>query len=402
MKIKNKRIAIIGPESFPIPAVKGGAIESLVTQTLDMNELYKRLDITVFTVKDKLLDNVSDKYQSCRIVQISRGGILAFWLQIYRVLRKLSCYKLPFKSSYMIRVNNLLIKEQFDLVCFHTSCEQVLQLSPKIRSKVIYSVASDYLTSNIPGIDKLIKRVDYFSSNKYICDRIHNLLGVGYEKLNIGKGGLDISLDPAETRVKIRSEIRAKHGLSDKDVVVLYCGRLSPEKGPLQLIQSVQRVRNCKLIVVGGADFSSNKQTGYVKLIKAEAEKCEGRVIFTGYLKDHRDLKKYAYTADISVVPSICNEAGSVALLEFRVAALPTLASDKGGMSNHAAGNVVFVHCDENFVDNLSHELQRLVDDPEERMRLSKLARIGIEEWSNEARYNRICAFYEKVISNNE
>lgn len=394
----NKKIAIIGPESYPIPAVRGGAIESGVTRTLNINENEKRLDLTVFTITDPLLENVKNKYTCCRIIQIPRGGLLDFWTsKIYRLLRKLSGYKLPYRSSYMIRINRYLEREDFDLIAFHTSHEEVSQLSSKVKAKVIYSVASDYLTPDIPGINKLIERVDCFSSNKYIVDRIHDLLGVGYEKLHIGKGGIDISLDTDDARYKIRTSIRAKHKLTDSDVIVLYCGRLSPEKGALQLIQAIEKVPDCKLIIVGGANFSCNAQTDYVKALKEAARRCGDRVIFTGYLDNHDDLKKYAYAADIAAVPSICNEAGSVALLEFRVVELPTVASDKGGMIYNAAGNVVFVHCDENYIDNLAEAIEKLVYNPGERKRLSKLARIGIEERSLEAKYSRLCDFYDSL-----
>ncbi|UKK54775.1 glycosyltransferase family 4 protein [Prevotella sp. E2-28] len=394
----NKKIAIIGPESYPIPAVRGGAIESGVTRTLNINEEEKRLDLTVFTISDPLLEEAIKNYKNCRIIQIARGGLLGFLIKkVYRVLRKFSGYRLPFRSAYMIRINKYLEKENFDLIAFHTSHEEVSQLSSKVKAKVIYSVASDYLTPDIPGITQLIERVDCFSSNQYIIDRIHNLLGVGYEKLHAGKGGIDISLDSNEVRTGIRYGIRTKHNLTDKDVVVLYCGRLSPEKGALQLIQAVQKVPNCKLIVVGGANFSSNAQTEYVKSLKDAASKCNGRVIFTGYLDNHDDLKKYAYAADIAVVPSICNEAGSVALLEFRVVELPTIASDKGGMIHNAAGNVVFVRCDDNYVNNLAEAIGKLVRNPEERKKLSKLARIGIEDRSLEAKYDRLCDFYDSL-----
>ena len=393
----NKKIAYIGPESFPIPAVRGGAIESLTTQTLDLNEKGQRLDLTVFTVSDPLLDDAARNYKHCKIIQIDRGGLLGLWMILYKVLRKLSGYRLPFRSAYMIRINKYLERENFDIISFYTSHEQVSQLSSKVKAKVLYSVASDYLTPDIPGINKVIERVDYFSSNKYITDRIHDLLGVDRSKLRVGFPSIDISLDSEEERKSIRKSLRLKHDITEGDVVVLYCGRLSPEKGALQLIQAVEKVPNCKLIVVGGANFSSNAQTEYVKSLKDAASRCNNRVIFTGYLENHDDLKKYAYAADIAVVPSICNEAGSVALLEFRVVELPTIASDKGGMIYHAGENVVFVRCDDNYVDNLAEAISNLVNNPAERKRLSKLARIGIEKLSLEGKYNRMCEFYDSL-----
>ena len=53
-----KRVAIIGLNKFPIPAIKGGAIESGVTNTININEIKQRLDLTLFNIKDYELDAV--------------------------------------------------------------------------------------------------------------------------------------------------------------------------------------------------------------------------------------------------------------------------------------------------------------------------------------------------------
>lgn len=378
-----KRMAIIGLNKFPIPAIKGGAIESGVTNTININEVKQKLDLTVFTIKDSDLDVVVKKYKHCRIIQINEKGFTFFLLFFYRILRKLSGYRLPEKSVYMTRINRYLRKEQFDVVYFATSNNQVAQISNRVRSKILYFVGSDYLTKRSYGIDKICKRVTAFLSNEYITNRIVELLGVNPTKVKVLRGGIDISVDDLKKRLTIRLNIRGKHHISDDEVVVLYVGRLSPEKGPLELIKAIQQVPTCKLLVVGGADFSSGEETDYVKKLKIEAEKCNGRVIFTGYLKEHDDIKKYMYAADIGVVPSICNEAGSVTLLEYRVAEVPTIVSNMGGMIYNAGENVVFVDCNEKYIDNLATAIQALCDNPEKRKYLASVARKNIENREN-------------------
>ena len=392
-----KRVAIIGLNKFPIPAIKGGAIESGVTNTININEIKQRLDLTLFTIKDSDLDAVVEKYKHCKIIQINEKGFISFILFFYRIFRKLSGYCLPEKSVYMIKINRYLLKEQFDIVYFATSNNQVAQVSNRVQSKILYLVASDYLTKRSYGIDKICKRVTAFLSNEYICDRIVELLGVDSNKVKVLKGGIDISIDDFKKRLTIRLNIRGKHHISDDEVVVLYVGRLSPEKGPLELIKAIQQVPTCKLLVVGGADFSSGEETDYVKKLKIEAEKCNGRVIFTGYLKEHDDIKKYMYAADIGVVPSICNEAGSVTLLEYRVAEVPTIVSNMGGMIYNAGENVVFVDCNEKYIDNLATAIQALCDNPEKRKYLASVARKNIENRSLEAGYDRLCDYINSL-----
>ena len=387
----NKRIAFVGLDIFPIPAIRGGAIEALATQILDENEEHGELDITVFTICDRDLDRVTSKYKYSRFVQINKNGIWKYIFQLHRVFRKLTFYKIPFRSAYMWKVNRYLIRERFDVIFFYTSNEQVAELSKRVKASIIYYVGSDYLTSNTPLIDEICKRVRYFVSNQYICDRIVELLGIHKSQTYVMDSGIDISIADENERKVIRREIRAKHGLSDDEPIVLFCGRLSPEKGSLQLIQAVQKVPDCKLIIVGGANFSSNDKTAYVLQLEKEANKCGNRVIFTGYLNNHEDLKKYMYATDIAVVPSICNEAGSVTLLEYRVAAVPTIASNKGGMKYNAGGNTIFVEADDKFVDRLANEIQKLLSNHDERERLSALARNGIETRSLDAEYEKFC-----------
>ncbi len=381
------RLAFIGLNKFPIPAIKGGAIERGVTRTLNINEHLQRYDITVFTIKDPDLDEEAKKYKHSRIVQINEGGILGFVLSLYRIARKLSGYRLPLKTTYMTRINRYLIKENYDVVHFATSNTQVAELSDKVKSKVIYGVASDYLTMQSYGIQKIIKRVDRYTGGPYLMERMMSMLGLPEEKFLKSTFAIDSNIDDETTRLKYRQEIRQKHNISEDDIVLLYVGRLSPGKGALQLIQSVKDISNVCLIVVGGENFSSNEETTYVKSLKEEASQCKGRVIFTGYVEKHSDVRKYMYAADIASVPSICNEAGSIALLEFRVASLPTVISDKGGMKYHAGENTITVACDDHYVSNLETAIKRLCDDPAYRCQLASRARIGLEGHTPEALY---------------
>ncbi len=51
-----KRIGIIVPGFLPVPSVEGGAIETLITGLLEINEKKKLLDISVFSPYNRILN----------------------------------------------------------------------------------------------------------------------------------------------------------------------------------------------------------------------------------------------------------------------------------------------------------------------------------------------------------
>lgn len=391
-----KRIAIVGLDIYPIPSIRGGAIEDMMTALIDKNEINPTFEFTVYTIKDKGLDGV--KYQNTEIVQIGKNGIIYYLNLIYRCFRRLTNNRLPVRSVYMIKINECLIRSNFDLIFFATSNSQVSELSTKVKSKILYGVYSDYLNEQSYGIKKIGQTISGFVANEYLKQRIVEEINYDPSKIYVQKGALDITSKSDDERELIRSQVRKKYKIADDNIVVVYCGRLSKEKGPLELIKAIQRVPNCTLFIVGGSNFSKNDETEYVKRLHLEAAKCDDRVIFTGYVKDHKDVINYMYSADIGVVPSICNEAASGAMLEFRVAGIPTVISKMGGMPMFAGGNVIMVDYNEIYVEGLADAIFGLSHDRELRKKLSMNARKGIEEWSSDAYFESFIQIVSGIV----
>lgn len=383
-----KRVAIVGPPTYPIPNIRGGAIEKLMTILVDQNEINHKLDITVFTVSDEGLDEVTSKYKNTKFFQIKASFIVRFSLLLYRVIRKILQYRLPLKSEFMVLVNHYLKKGNYDVIYMATSNQQVAELTTKTQAKILYGEYSDYLRKDSYGIESICKKVTAFVGNTYLVSRIIEELGVPKSKTRIINNVCDLTIYPDNFRKESRNLIRNKYKIKEDEIIILYCGRLSPEKGPLELVKAVQTVQNCKLILVGGSNFSENERTDYVMQLHEEADKCNGRVIFTGYIPNEKDVIPYWYGADIGVVPSICNEAGSTAMFEFRTASLPTIISKMGGMPYYAGENVLMVDYDENFVSSLAETIALLVNNESLRKKLAASARNGLEKYSYESYFD--------------
>ena len=48
-----KKIALVLPEVYPVPAVLGGAVEELVTILIEQNEIEQKAEFIVFSMADE-------------------------------------------------------------------------------------------------------------------------------------------------------------------------------------------------------------------------------------------------------------------------------------------------------------------------------------------------------------
>ena len=68
-----KRIAIISPGALPVPAVKGGAVENLITYLVELNEKENKYKIDLYTIYDSKIKN--RKYKNTNIIFINKNKI---------------------------------------------------------------------------------------------------------------------------------------------------------------------------------------------------------------------------------------------------------------------------------------------------------------------------------------
>ncbi len=153
-------------------------------------------------------------------------------------------------------------------------------------------------------------------------------------------------------------DFRNKFALPEEKIV-LFVGRLVYEKGIHILINAVPKILekvNAKFIIVG---------SGYMKeqlLNIVRSMNLEHKVLFEGFL-DEQTLLKLQQCADVSVVPSLFEPFGIVAL-EAMAAKSPVVASDTGGLSEIIQHDVTGVKVYPNNPDSLAWGISKvLLDD---------------------------------------
>jgi len=112
--------------------------------------------------------------------------------------------------------------------------------------------------------------------------------------------------------------------------LVMYVGRLSPEKGVSSLLASARLVldqeRDVRYVLVGG---TADTCAALAQEIERDVV-LSGRVHLTGWLGE-RDLWDLRHAADVAVVPS-SYEAFGYAALEAMAAGTPVVATNAGGL----------------------------------------------------------------------
>ncbi|RLJ06090.1 MAG: hypothetical protein DRP13_01930 [Candidatus Aenigmatarchaeota archaeon] len=113
-------------------------------------------------------------------------------------------------------------------------------------------------------------------------------------------------------------------GIPESDFVILYVGRLSPEKGVLLLLKAFKRLKipNKKLYIIGSGPLE--------KLCRLYS-KNRRDVVFLGRIETAK-LRLYYSAADVSVLPSLWNEAFGMVLIESLACETPVIASRAGGI----------------------------------------------------------------------
>lgn len=170
----------------------------------------------------------------------------------------------------------------------------------------------------------------------YMVQHVKWAFGLPTDKLMMIPNGVNTEVYKKNEKEDL-AKFRKKYALPEEKIV-LFVGRLVYEKGVHVLVNAAPKVlekTNAKFIIVGN---------GYMKdqlLNIVNSTGLAHKVMFTGFVDDDT-LRKLQRCADVSVVPSLFEPFGIVAL-EAMAARSPVVVSDTGGLSeivNHDVDGV--------------------------------------------------------------
>jgi len=179
-----------------------------------------------------------------------------------------------------------------------------------------------------------------------------------------------------------------------EEKLVLFVGRLVYEKGAHVLINSIPKILekvNAKFVIVGSGYMKEQLST----IVKSMG--LEHKVMFTGFV-DEATLLKLQCSADVSVVPSLFEPFGIVAL-EAMAAKSPVVVSDTGGLGEIVDHDVTGVKVYPNNTESLAWGITKVLLDEKYRNNLRENAYKRIQEkydWDKIAQQTE--RIYEAVL----
>jgi spore coat protein SA len=389
-------VALIGPDLFPIPPIRGGATELFIDRLAAHLSRYQPVVIGP-------ADPELPARERRGLVEYRRI-YLNFWQQrLYRRYRHL----LPL---YDRRVAGLVRRMAPDLLHVHNRPLLAVNLKtwfpglPVIlHMHNIYSILGK---RERPAPFTPISVEAFIACSNFVLEQERQRLGTNAGAHLVMYNGVDTGAFrpkwewPDEARAS-----RELYGLTDEPVV-LYAGKIRESKGVGTLLAAMHRVweklPRAVLVLVGGTEFGrgrTKRETPFFKQFKEQLAKAPGRVILTGFVP-HEDMAKTYLAGDVLVAPSQKPEGMPMVLLEASACGLPLIATRLGGIPEVVQDGVNGVLLD-NYDDpeELAGKILALLQDSDLSQRLGQKARERAVErfsWQRIAREQE--AVYDRVL----
>ena len=347
-----KKICFISPGILPVPNTLGGAIETLLTNIITENEYYNKANITIISSYENGAYKISKSYKNTSIKYIKSSKLeIKLYNLLYRLIRKVFKKKLNFSSLYYLKSYRILKKYNYDYIVVeggdYLELKKIVDYFGKkniylhIHHQLIPNIELDAIFDNIIGTSNFVnKEWERNSSNKNLHKYVvYNCVNENYFNKKISNNE--------------RRTIREKLGFEKDDFIVIYCGRIIKEKGVKELVQAVNLIENkkIKLLIVGSINFALECTDEYLRSIESFVKKSDNKIKFTGYIANE-EVFKYYQTADVQVIPSICEEAAGLVSIEGMLSGLPLISKEKN-LVVHIKEAIEKLYNDKNMYNNM-------------------------------------------------
>ncbi len=347
------KIAILTSGILPVPAVQGGAVETLIDFYLDYNNRYHLHDITVYSVPPKisLWMKIKRKWYS----QTHREG-----------------YYHPTIEFFLHEAMKDIRKKRYDIIILENRPAYVLRLKEMTQTRLVCHLHNDFLNYETPQAKDIYKNLwRIITVSNYIKSRVQTINANDKKCLTINNG-IDIE------KFKNNGNIQNIPILNQESstMTLVFSGRINKEKGIMELIEAMNRLADysqIELMVLGSSFYgNADNENEFAQTLKSKAEPLKGRIIFTGFIS-YSDMPKYLKKADVAVIPSVWDDPFPTTILEAQAMGLPIISTRRGGIPEEVTEeNAILLDTDEHFVDNLAAAILDLYQHPEKRLLMSK------------------------------
>lgn len=385
---------------MPVPAVCGGAIETLITSIVKKYSKEDGFHLTIFSVYHKEAVEAAKKYPDVRFVWTHTN---TFWNlakhAVFLAVRELTGKTIRVLQRHYNEIAPVIQNEKFDLLIVEGGDE-----------KAVIDIAKGYTREQL-----VFHAHIHFIPKEEVVKGYGHMIGVSefvireYEKAckipvdtHVLRNAIDLDKFNKTISEEERKKLRKELGLQEDDFVVLYVGRLIQVKGILELMQAVLSIddNHVKLLCIGSANFRKWAFSSYERKIKNLAEYNKDRIIFTGYV-DNAEVYQYASVSDVQCVPSLWEEAAGLVVIEAMAEGLPTIVTKSGGMIEYVNADTTLIVERDDLVANLKRAILFLKENPKLRRQMLEKARAESKKYDEVLYYKNFVEMIDKILVTN-
>ena len=369
-----KRVLIVSSFGFPVPAAKGGAVQTLIENLIKENEFHDSLELSIASIYNKDAFNKSLLYKKTNFIYVQKPFLIYQLDKIYEIIyNKIKKKTHKYDKNYIwkiyaiLKMINHLIKSNYDFIIFENSqfllnILKSTKVSRKYENKIFFHIHND-ITSDINSI--LLKKCNIISVSNYLTNQASTISQIDLKNKNyVLKNCIDCSKFSKELTNKDRIELKNNLGIKEDKKILLFVGRLVPEKGILEVVNTAINLikENCVLLIVGSFNFNSAETSLFEKELHNKCKKYDEYIKFTGYV-EYDELWKYYKISDLAILPSKCNEAAGLTMLESLLNEVPLITTKVGGIQEYIKNDwATFVENDHNLENILLKESRKILN----------------------------------------
>ncbi len=401
--MKQQVIAFVLPEyALPVPAVQGGAIETLTTMLLEQNEKEQKFHFVIISPNGKRKVHSKTEYRFADIYYLpapkNKNKMQEFFAKVYIKIGLYFSKLFPRVEKYYRQAYKIVKKTKADFVIAEgVQPRECIIFSQRLGKERValhlhHHFARQEEWDNIFG--------KYIAVSSFIEDEWEK----GFAKQDnvyLWRNCVDVSLFDRRITPQEREKMREGFGFQSKNYVVLFCGRIVKEKGVKELIHAVLSIKdeNVKLLIAGSSNFAQGNSGEYAEEVEKLVEENKERIRYTGYLPNH-ELYKYYQCADIQVIPSLCEEAAGLVALEGALSGLPLIITRSGGMVEYVdEGYTEIVEKDTEVSKHIQEKIEFLRVNPKRCEEMEEKACIYARKYSAEYYYQQFSEMMREWIN---
>ena len=396
-KNKRPRVLLVPPPDLPVPAVQGGAVETLLTHLIRENEREGQLDLLCASVPDEAARRAAEGLKHTKMLYIPRPhGHRRYWPMVF--VERCLGIAAPYDPWYQkVQLSLALEPPGPDLIVAEggnlTQCSAISRMFGRKRclahlhGQTACSPVMDTIYGGILALSEFI-REDYLKTSTLDPKRAY----IWYNCVDTKR------FRPGPPPLALRTRL----GFGERDFVVLFCGRLDPDKGIHKLMEALALlpVPQIKLLIVGSPFFGRTQQSSFLRRLEQQARALGNRVQFTGYIPNE-DLPDYYRLADLVCVPTLVEEAAGLVAVEAMACGRPVLATRSGGMPEYLKGSqAVLVERGDNIADQLAWSIRMLYEHPALCAEMGAAGTKRAQDFSVERYYKEFVRIVQDVLQN--